>query len=51
MKKLGNNLGTSVSMYNKAYKEFGKIDKDVIKIAGEGIDAEVLQLDKPQVEE
>ncbi|MEK7083914.1 MAG: DNA recombination protein RmuC, partial [Patescibacteria group bacterium] len=34
LKKLGNNLGTTVNMYNSAYKEFGKIDKDVVKIAG-----------------
>lgn len=32
MKKLGNNLGTSVSTYNKAYKEFHKIDKDIMRI-------------------
>ncbi|MDD5626385.1 MAG: DNA recombination protein RmuC, partial [Patescibacteria group bacterium] len=34
MKKLGNNLGTTVGMYNSAYKEFKKIDKDITKIAG-----------------
>ena len=28
MQKLGNNLGTTVGMYNKAYQEYGKIDKD-----------------------
>src|SRR3989304_4606432 len=28
MKKLGANLGTTVNMYNSAYKEFAKIDKD-----------------------
>jgi DNA recombination protein RmuC len=48
MKKLGNNLGTSVGMYNRAYKEFAKIDKDVLKITGESIEAEVLELDKPK---
>lgn len=35
MKKLGTHLGTSVNMYNSAYKEFGKIDKDVMHISGE----------------
>jgi DNA recombination protein RmuC len=36
MQKLGNSLGTSVNQYNQAYKEFAKIDKDVVKItAGE----------------
>jgi DNA recombination protein RmuC len=50
MKKLGNNLGTSVSMYNKAYKEFGKIDKDVLKITGESMEVEILELDRPKDE-
>jgi DNA recombination protein RmuC len=46
IKKLGSHLGTTVNMYNSAYKELGKIDKDVLKIAGEsaGIEPEVLQL-------
>ncbi len=35
MKKLGGHLGTTVNMYNNAYKEFGKIDKDVLRISGE----------------
>ncbi len=48
MQKMGSNLGTTVGMYNKAYKEFGKIDKDVTKITGKSIDAEVLELDKPR---
>ena len=47
MEKLGKNLGTSVSMYNQAYKEFGKIDKDVLKITGEAVGVEVQQLEKP----
>jgi len=32
MKKLGGHLGTTVSVYNKATKEFAKVDKDVVKI-------------------
>jgi len=49
MIKLGNNLGTTVNMYNSASKEFKKIDKDVIKISdGEtGGDYETLELDRP----
>ncbi len=35
MKKLGGHLGTAVSSYNKAHKEFSKIDKDVVKITGQ----------------
>lgn len=48
MGKLGSNLGTTVGMYNKAYKEFGKIDKDVTKITGDSLDSDVIQIDKPQ---
>jgi len=49
MKKLGNNLGTTVNMYNSASKEFKKIDKDVTKITGQETQIEPLELDKPQV--
>ena len=51
MKKLGSNLGTTVNMYNSAYKEFGKIDKDVYKVTGKKIDADILELEKPKTEE
>jgi DNA recombination protein RmuC len=49
MQKLGNNLGTTVNMYNEAYKEFGKIDKDVLKLTeGKvGGKVEAMTLDKP----
>jgi len=47
LKKLGNNLGTTVNMYNRAYKEFGKIDKDVVKITGKTSDIEPLQIEGP----
>jgi hypothetical protein len=30
--KLGNSLGTTVNHYNNSYKEFRKIDKDIVKI-------------------
>lgn len=47
LKKMGSHLSTTVSIYNKAYKEFGKIDKDVVKIAGGEKTVEPLQLEKP----
>lgn len=50
MKKLGNSLGTTVNHYNNAYKEFGKVDKDVVKIANSGSSVDPLLLDKPNVE-
>ncbi len=51
MRKLGNNLGTSVNMYNQAYKELGKVDKDVMKITGENIEVDIIEIDKPKLEE
>ncbi|MEK7673879.1 MAG: DNA recombination protein RmuC [Patescibacteria group bacterium] len=51
MKKLGNNLGTTVNSFNVAYKELGKIDKDVLKISGESAGIDPMILDKPQEDE
>lgn len=51
MKKLGNNLGTTVNAYNRASKEFGKIDKDVVKITGKTGEIEPLQIEGPINEE
>jgi DNA recombination protein RmuC len=48
MEKLGNNLGTAVNSYNQAYKEFGKIDKDVVKITEGEKTVEPLQIEKPE---
>ena len=48
MQKLGNNLGTTVNMYNSAYKEFGKIDKDVLRITGEGMDIAPKVIEGPE---
>lgn len=50
MKKMGNHLGTTVNMYNSAYKEFAKIDKDVVKITEGERQVDPLVLDKPQTE-
>jgi len=50
MQKLGNNLGTTVGMYNKAYKEYGKIDKDVMKITDGKSEIEIKEIEKPSVE-
>ena len=51
MKKLGTHLGTTVSMYNNAYKELGKIDKDVLRISGEAIEIEPKVLEQPSIDE
>lgn len=50
MSKLGTHLSTTVNSYNHASKEFGKVDKDVIKIT-EGdvaINPELPDLDRPK---
>lgn len=46
-KKLGTSLSTTVSHYNAGYKELGKIDKDVYRIAESKIGIEPELLDKP----
>ncbi len=47
--KVGTALGTTVGHFNKAHNELGKVEKDVVKINGdgEGIGFEALTLDKP----
>lgn len=49
-RKLGTSLGTAVSHYNSGYKELGKIDKDVYRIAGSKLGVEPALLEKPQLE-
>ena len=53
MDKLGKNLGMTVSSYNRASKEFKKVDKDVVKISegNDGGDYELLEIEKPQLED
>jgi len=49
MKNLGANLTTVVNAYEKAYKEFAKIDKDVVKITEGKKQVEPLQINKPNI--
>lgn len=51
MQKLGGALSVTVNHYNAAHKELGKVDKDVIKIAGNDPSVEPLLLDRPQKDE
>ena len=42
-------LHTTVNSYNAAYKELGKIDKDVLKITGKKErETTLMELEKPQ---
>lgn len=45
--KLGKALATTVGHYNMGYRELGKVDKDVLRITGEGIAIDRLELEKP----
>jgi DNA recombination protein RmuC len=47
MKKIHGSLGTTVNHFNTAYKELGKIDKDVSRIAETKKTIEPLTLEKP----
>lgn len=49
--KLGKTLETTVNHYNAGYKELGKIDKDVIRITGQGAGIDPLVLERPKTEE
>ena len=51
MKKLGSSMSTTVNHYNNAYKEFKKIDKDVVKITGAEAKIEAAVLDRPRMED
>jgi len=50
LRKMGASMSTTVNHYNNAYKEFKKIDKDVVKITDGKSEIEILKLDKPKTE-
>ena len=49
--RMGNALGTTVNHYNAAYKELGKVDKDITRITGGSPGLEANLLEKPQTSE
>jgi len=51
MQKLGSSLGTTVGHFNATYKELGKIDKDVVKIADATPSVDPMMLDRPTLED
>lgn len=51
MQKLGGSLGTTVNHFNATYKELGKIDKDIVKIADTKPTVEPQLLDRPNLED
>jgi len=46
--KLGTHLGTTVSTYNRAYKEFAKIEKDTARLTESKEKVEVKEIEKPR---
>ncbi len=51
MVKLGSSLGVTVGHFNNTYKELGKIDRDIVKIAETEATIEPLLLERPKVED
>jgi DNA recombination protein RmuC len=51
MRKIGNNLSTTVNSYNIAYKELGKIDKDVVKLTDGDLKIEIQKIEGPTIDE
>ena len=51
MQKLGSSLGTTVGHFNTTYKELGKIDRDIVKIAATDPSVEPMSLDRPIADE
>lgn len=49
--KMGSSLSTTVNHYNAAYKELGKVDKDITRITGDSPGLEVTAIEKPKTEE
>ncbi len=49
--KLGNSLGATVTHYNSASKELGKIDKDIVKIGGGDTVLETEELARLHIED
>lgn len=51
MTRLGNSLSTTVNHYNASFKELSKMDRDVLKISGEGVGIEPLEITGPNHKE
>jgi len=48
MKKVGSSMSTTVNHYNAAYKELGKIDKDISRITEGEKTIEPMEIEKPK---
>ncbi len=48
--KLGSQLTTTVNTYNFSSKEFKKLDKDILKVSGQGGEIAIEEIDRPRLE-
>lgn len=48
--KLGNSLNTVVSHYESSGKAFRQIDKDILRVTAEGVDIDLIGVDRPLLE-
>lgn len=51
MKRMGDHLASTVGSYNKAYKEFAKVDKDVVKITNGESKIKIKEVETPLLED
>lgn len=51
MKRMGSSLSATVGHYNSTYKELGKIDQDIVKIADSKSVVEPTLLDRPKLDD
>lgn len=51
MQKLGASLGTTVGHFNTTYKELGKIDRDIVKIADVDPSVDPILLERPSLDD
>jgi DNA recombination protein RmuC len=49
--KLGNAIGTVVNHYQASGREYKKIDKDVLRITGTSPEIDLLEIEKPKIED
>lgn len=49
-KKIGTQLSTVANTYNLSSKELKKVDKDILKVSGQGGELEIEELEKPRLE-
>src|SRR5665213_604267 len=51
MQKLGSSLGTTVGHFNTTYKELGKIDRDIVKIAEVEPSVDPIVIERPALDD